>query len=61
MCYYLLLSYIKFQTKYRHSLQELTRMIASVIMEQRLLIDILSLKEQSLKKVREPVLQLALF
>ena len=36
-------------------------MIASVIMEQRLLIDILSLKEQSLKKVREPVLQLDLF
>ena len=60
MCYYLLLSYIKSQTKYRHSLQELTRMIASpVIMEQRLLIDILSLKEQSLKKVKEPELQLA--
>ena len=61
MCYYLLLSYIKFQTKYRHSLQELTRMIAAVVMEQRLLIDILSLKEHSLKKVRDPVLQLALF
>jgi len=61
MCYYLLLVYIKFQTKYSHSLQELTRMIASVIMEQRLLIDILSLKEQSLKKVREPVAQLTLF
>ena len=61
MCYYLLICYIKFQTKYRHSLQELTRMIAAVVMEQRLLIDILSLKEHSLKKVREPVLQLALF
>ena len=61
MCYYLLLSYIKFQTKYRHSLQELTRMIAAVVMEQRFLIDILSLKEQSLKKAREPVFQLALF
>ena len=61
MCYYLLLSYIKLQTKYRHSLQELTRMIAAVVMEQRLLIDILSLKEQSLKKAREPVFQLALF
>jgi len=61
MCYYLLLSYIKFQTKYRHSLQELTRIIAAVVMEQRLLIDILSLKEHSLKKVRNPVLQLALF
>ena len=61
MCYYLMLSYIKFQTKYRHSLQELTRMIASVVMEQRLLIDILSLNEKSVIKVREPVLQLALF
>jgi IS4 transposase len=61
MCYYLLVAYIKFQTKYRHSLQELTRMIAAVLMEHRLLIDILSLKEQSLRKVRDPVAQLALF
>jgi len=60
-CYYLLLSYIKFQPKYRYSLQELTRMIASVVMEQRLLIDILSLNEQSLKRVRDPAPQLALF
>jgi hypothetical protein len=30
-------------------------------MEHRLLIDILSLKEQSLRKVRDPVAQLALF
>jgi len=36
-------------------------MIAAVLMEQRLLIDILSLKEQSLKKIRETVFQLALF
>jgi len=57
----LLVSYIKFQTKYRHSLQELTRMIAAVLIEHRLLIDILSLKEQSLRKVRDPVAQLALF
>jgi IS4 transposase len=61
MCYYLLLSYIKFQMKYRHSLKKLSRRIASVVIEQRLLIDILSLKEHSLKKVREPVSQLALF
>ena len=55
MFYYLLLAYIKFQTKYRGSLQVLTRMIASVVMEQRLLIDILSLNERSIKKAREPV------
>jgi len=61
MCYYLLLAYIKFQTKYRGSLQVLTRMIASVVMEQRLLIDILSLNERSIIKARDPVSQLALF
>ena len=61
MSYYLLLSYIKFQTKYSYSLQVLTRMIASVLMEQRLLIDILSLDERSLQKVRDPVAQLSLF
>lgn len=61
MCYYLLVLSIKFQTKYRCSLQELTRMIAAVVMEQRLLIDILSLREQTIKKAREPVSQLALF
>ena len=61
MCYCLFLAYIKFQTKYRGSLQVLTRMIASVIMEQRLLIDILSLNERSIKKAREPAPQLALF
>ena len=61
MCYYLLLSYIKFQTKYSYSLQVLTRMIASVLMEQRMLIDILSLDERSRQKVRDPVAQLSLF
>lgn len=62
MCYYLLVSYIKFQTTYQYSLQELTRMIAAVVMEQRLLIDILSLREKTIKKAREPVVpQLALF
>lgn len=61
MCYYLLVSYIKFQTNYHCSLQELIRMIAAVVMEQRLLIDILLLREQTVKKVREPVSQLALF
>jgi len=58
---FLLLVYIKFQTKYRGSLKVLTRMIASVVMEQRLLIDILSLNERSIKKARDPVSQLALF
>ena len=61
MCYYLLLAYIKFQTKYRSSLHFLTRMIAVAVMEQRLLINILSLNERSIKKVSNPAPQLALF
>jgi len=61
MCYYLLLAFIKYQTKYRGSLQVLTRMIAAVVMEQRLLIEILSFNDRTLKKARAPVAQLALF
>jgi IS4 transposase len=61
MRYYLLLSYIKFQTKYSGTLQVLTRMIPSVLMEQRLIIDILSFNDRSIKKPREPVTQLVLF
>jgi hypothetical protein len=37
MYYYLLLSYIKFQTKFIGTLQVLTRMIASVLMDHRLI------------------------
>jgi IS4 transposase len=61
MCYYLLVSYTKFQTKYAGTLQVLTLMIAAVLMEQRLIIDILSFNDRSIKKPREPVIQLALF
>ena len=61
MCYYLLLAYIKFQTRYPGTLQVLTQMIAAVVMEQRLLIDILSFNDRSIKKAREPVPQFALF
>lgn len=61
MCYYLLLAFIKYQTKDRDSLQVLTRMIAAVVMEQRLLIEILSFNDRSIKKPREPAPQLSLF
>ena len=44
MIYYLLLAYIKFQTKFRSSLLELTRMIKETIMFRRNLIDLLSLE-----------------
>jgi len=61
MCYYLLLIYIKYQTKFAHSITELSRMIKEVLMARTMLIDILSLNANTLKKIRYPVLQLSLF
>ena len=54
MCYYLLLTYIKYQTKYAYSLTELGRMVREVLMERTNLIDILSLNAKTIKKAREP-------
>ena len=61
MCYYLLLTYIKYQTKFARSITELSRMIKEILMERTMLIDILSLNMIKLKKIRDPVKQLALF
>jgi len=61
MCYYLLLSYIKYQTKYRYSLLELTRILQEVIFIRVSLVDILSLNSYTIHKIRDPVSQLALF
>jgi hypothetical protein len=61
MCYYLLLTYIKYQTKFAYSITELSRMIKEVLMERTVLIDILSLNVKQLKKIRNPVPQLELF
>lgn len=52
MIYYLLLSYIKFQTKFSKSLLELTRMIKEVLMFKRSLIDLLSLSEKTIYKLQ---------
>jgi hypothetical protein len=61
MCYYLLLSYIKYQTKYAYSLLEFSRMFAETIFERISLIDLLSCNHQNLSRVRDPVGQPALF
>ncbi len=61
MCYYLLLTYIKYQTKFARSITELSRMIKEILMERTMLIDILSLNVNTLNKIREPVQQLTLF
>lgn len=52
MTYYLLLSYIKFQTKFSKSLLELTRMIREVLMFKRSLIDLLSLDVRTICKLQ---------
>ena len=61
MCYYLLLSYIKYQTKYAYTLLELSRMIAETIFDRLSLIDLLSCSSYNYKRVRAPALQLSLF
>jgi len=52
MSYYLLLSYIKFQTKFSRSLLELTRMIREVLMFKRSLIDLLSLNARTICRLQ---------
>jgi len=61
MCYYLLLTYIKYQTKYSFSLLQLSRVIREMLFERKALIDILTLKPDRLKMSREEPLQGALF
>jgi len=51
MIYYLLLVYIKFQTKFSQSLLALTRMISEALMVRRSLIDLLSLNTKTVRKL----------
>jgi len=53
MIYYLILAYIKFQTKFKKSLLELTRMVREVLLTRRDLIDILSLEEKTIFKIKK--------
>jgi len=55
LCYYLLLAYIKFQTKYRFSLFYLHRLIRETLLERLSLIDLLGLKEAKLPKIRDKI------
>ena len=62
MVYYLLVSYIKFQTRYSGSLLELTWVLRETILTRRPLIDILSLNAKTAAKLAEAeVFQQALF
>lgn len=57
MIYYLLLAYIKFQTKFKKSLLELTRMIRETLMFRRNLIDLLSLTTKTVHKLKKPEIE----
>lgn len=52
MIYYLLLSFIKFQTKCRHSLHELTRITSELLLDSVYLIEILTIPFDTWKKVQ---------
>jgi hypothetical protein len=60
--YYLLLAFIKFQTKCRHSLHELTRIISEILLDSINLIEILTVTFNNYKAVKkkEPQLKLSL-
>ena len=62
MCYYLLLSYIKFQTSYRYKLLSLVRIFKETLMERVSMIDLLSINpEIGRLKVQKLTHQMALF
>ncbi len=61
MCYYLLLAYIKYQTKYRNSMLELSRVIREMLMDRKSLVDILSLTPEKLRKIDTEPVQALLF
>jgi hypothetical protein len=60
MIYYLLLSFIKFQTKCRHSLHELTRIADELLLDSVYIIEILTIPFNNWKKVQRSQQQLQL-
>ena len=59
MCYYLLLAYVKFQSRYAHSLFYLHRIVRETLLERLSLIDLIGLTERRLNRIRDPEPQLA--
>jgi hypothetical protein len=60
MCYYLLLAYVKFQSRYAHSLFYLHRLVRETLLDRLSLIDLLGLTERRIARIRDPEPQLAL-
>lgn len=61
MIYYLVLTYIKYQSKYKNSLLYFTRIIKESLFRRLDIIDLLHLSLCKLQKLREPTYQLSLF
>jgi len=61
MIYYLLLAYIKYQTKYGYALLHFTRVIKEALFKRTDIIDLLNLSPGRLQKLRDPCYQLTLF
>lgn len=58
MCYYLLLAYLKYKTRYRQSLHYLHRLIKATLFQKLTLIDILGLSERTASRIRDGDTQL---
>jgi len=52
MCYYLLLAYIKYQTKFAHSLFYLHRLVKETLLDRVSLIDLLNLDQKRLARLK---------
>ena len=61
MTYYLLLAYIKYQSKYNNSLLYFTRVIREFLFRKLDIIDLLNLSLVKLQKLRQPPYELTLF
>jgi hypothetical protein len=60
MIYYLLLAFIKFQTKCRHSLHELTRIVGELLLDCIYLVEILTIPFDRFKTINQKQQQLSL-
>lgn len=60
MCYYLMLAYVKYQTRYKQSLFYLHRLVRETLLERATLLDLLSLNESRLARIKRQDPQLCL-
>ena len=61
MIYYLLLRFIKFQTKYDHTMQELARIIKELLMENVSLLETLRINYKQCQSIKSKNMQLAFY